>query len=1148
MMENHPLVTGLKTRLYSYDFKLNEKLTLITNVYHQNVLIPYKDKLIFDWIVVTLEEKYSDSNIKKNDLEKMWGLLNMCLENINKKGIKMHFGNSQMLTLLDRVDLESENAVKSITQILQISSKWNEFDNLTSDYCLKLVQKDKCPEALMCLLLETFSRSENCITGLFLSCASKHITSVSIDAFSALCRDVMLKNTAGFEHLFGQIHRADEKYEGTHEVKAFLAYLENQGDLTSLLTASNHPSIPVKLRTLLFILASYIAGQDLYDKGKSLLLAKIDVCYESAPDLQQIIEKSLPLDIDFNHDTGGSSNTLPVSRILSEALIQVLDDKGINEDVHNTIEKIYTLHPSILPMLVPLIMSRCFCHQEKESAQTIFTLLVDMMLKMRLFPKVIFKFLSFQKTKPYGEEVVAWSKPFLQEIERGIFKVPRKQCLEVWFTLLQAFNHECTDLEKDERFWYLIAPVLGVLFNSSLLIDHNVPEPTVLKIKGYLSRTFKEVIISCQTLKLSSKSQTMYEELVSNFLVFVNVFASYKNVEFTEIKEYEDNLIKERIIKKSMGGYSKLILNCIHTNSESKNDLIKTFHNDLKELTGEAKILSELVFDADSFEDMDFDENPDCIALALHSFFVELNTSSGRFTNLINKDLWVESSGWQQESKLVDFLSEELKLTLDKPVKFDCNLLKSFPLENLPFALKLGSALLALNSLFSPDSTNDTAVILTRCLENLRLLKHVNPITFIKQILTRTGRPESCLMNHLVIDFSWCIEAVSEKYEELSEGLQKDVCNFADFFALYIDKLAYVAKFSKENGSVATALGLKIVKSFMKLAKKDLTLEAVPNHVRIAVFLLATQADLDSKQEKYVKKVCVAATDTAHFNVLLHGLFSKPERRTLVSSDVVQKAWSSILGSTLDEDSLKLGSKILESVDDTEFSNFIYQNNHPNLVHILLQMKTRDSIKILRKNRLEEVLFYLIKAGTLSYEEKLDLLTRLSRTHPLSAVAESSLISFLLVPDGTKTCCTPETAQLLHSFISNRKATTHDYAGFLIQAIRQHINHLALPTDDIDEKIKKVDICTSLSLTFNAMSTNKWEWKNLTTYIISDLVTALVSVTDQELKQLLVVNIHILLSFIGSHASEYLSANMKPDANEIFKIILDEYRQQARKS
>lgn len=373
--------------------------------------------------MVTLEEKYSDSNIKKNDLEKMWGLLNMCLENINKKGIKMHFDNSQMLTLLDRVDLESENAVKSITQILQISSKWNEFDNLTSNYCLKLVQKDKCPDSLMCLLLETYSRSENCTTGLFLSCASKHITSESLDAFSELCRDVMLKNTAGFEHLFGQIHRADEKYEGTPEVEAFLSYLENQGELTLLLTASNHPSMPVKLRTWLFILASYIAGQDLYDKGKSLLLAKIDVCYESVPDLQQIIEKSLPLDIDFAHDTGKSGNTMLVSRILSEALIQVLDDKGINKDVHRTIEKIYTLHPSILPMLVPLIMSRCFCHQENESAQTIFTLLVDMMLKMRLFPKVIFKFLSFQKTKPYGEEVVAWSGSFLQEIERGIFKV-----------------------------------------------------------------------------------------------------------------------------------------------------------------------------------------------------------------------------------------------------------------------------------------------------------------------------------------------------------------------------------------------------------------------------------------------------------------------------------------------------------------------------------------------------------------------------------------------------------------------------------------------------------------------------------------------------------------------------------------------------
>lgn len=358
---------------------------------------------------------------------------------------------------------------------------------------------------------------------------------------------------------------------------------------------------------------------------------------------------------------------------------------------------------------------------------------------------------------------------------------------------------------------------MGVLFTSSLLIDHNVPEPTVLKIKGYLSRTFKEIIVSCQTLQLSSEGQTMYEELVSNFLVFVNVFASYKNIEFTEIKEYKDNLIKEIIMKKSLGGYSQLILNCIHTNSQFKDNLIETFYNDLKKLPGETKIISKVVFDDDNFEDMEFDEDPEFIALALHSFFVELHASSGRFANLINKDLWIESSGWQLESKLVDFLSEELKLTLDKPVKFNCYQLKCFPLENLPFALKLGSALLAFNSLLSPDSTCETAVILTRCLENLRLLKHIDPVTFIKQILSRPERPESCLMNHLVIDFSWCIEPVSDKYEELSEGLQNDVCNFADFFALYIDKLAYVSKFSKENGAVATNLGLKIVK-----VRKDL--------------------------------------------------------------------------------------------------------------------------------------------------------------------------------------------------------------------------------------------------------------------------------------------------------------------------------------
>jgi len=1151
MMENHPLVLGLKKRLHSSDYKLKDKLMLITNVYQQNVLIPYKDQLIFDWIMATLEEKYSDSNIKETDLEKMWGLLNLCLENINKNGIKMHFDKSDMLTLLDRADMESENAVNSIMQILQVSSKWKEFDSQTSDLCLKLVQKDKCPESLMCLLLKIFSLSERCSPGLFLSSASRHITEASRDAFSEICRDVMLMNTTeGFDHLFSQISKADEKYEGTGEVEIFLDYLKNQGDLPLLLQASNHPSISMKLRTWLFILASYIAGQDLYDKGESLLLAKIDVCFVTAPDLQQIIDKSLPIDLDLEHTMGKSGKTMAVSRILSEALIQVLDTKGINAELLNTIENIFTFHPSILVMLVPLIMSRCFCHQENEFSQTIFKLIVDLMLKMRQFPKVITRFLVYQKTQTEGNEVehVTWSAPFLQEIENGVFKIPRKQCIEIWNALMFHFNNDCSDLEKDERFWYLTAPLLGAIFTSSLLLDHNVPEPMVVRIKNFLSRTYTEVIIGFQSFQLSSKGQTLYEELVSNFLVFVNLISSYKNLEFPEIKEFEENLIQKIIKKKSLGGYSKLILNCVNTNSVFKDELLKNFSDDLRELTGDVKIISEAVSDADNLEEMDYEENLSFIASTLHKFFVQLNASTGRFVNLVKKDLWTETSDCElQESKLVDFISEELTASYEKPVHFNCNLLKHFPLENLPFVLKLGSTLLALNSFLSPDSTSDSAVILTRCLHQTQIFKHVNPVTFINLILSRPEKIAACLMNQLAQAFSWdseVIEAVSGRFDEFNEDLLNGVDNSVDFFSLYLEKLANIPN-NFQQKAAAAALSHKISKSFMKMCKKDLALESVPYHLKVAVYLLSLKVDLDSKQEKYVRKVVTCSIDTTHFAVLFKRLLDIPERREWLSSDMTFKAWNSLRGSILEKDNLQVGAKILESLDDTEFSNYINQDgNDYNMALILLHMKPTESTKELRKEKLEEILFSLIKAGALSYEEKVNLLVRLSKIQPspVSTYVEIAVISFLLVPDGTTTMCSPETVSILLNFINHHNIISPRYAGFLVQAIRQHINHLALPTEDIDENFKNVEICTKLGNIFISMSFKTSDWKAVSTYIVSDLVTALVAVTHQELKQLIVANIHKLLSMADKNTFKYLSANMKPAANEIFKMIYDEFQ------
>lgn len=1149
MMENHPLLLGFKNRLNSSDFKLKDKLNLVTNVYKMNVLIPYKDQHIFNWIMATLEEKYSDSNIKKKDLEKMWSLLNLCLENIYKNGIKMHFVKEEMFTLLDRADVESENAVNSIINILQISCKWQEFDNLTASLCLKLVQKDICPETLMSVILAKFAKSDTSNIGLFLSNASRHITTNNMEAFSELCRDGMLKNSTGFQHFFKQIHTADEKYEGSIGVEIFLIYLKNQGDIVLLLQASNHPSISIELRTRLFILAAYLAGQDLYDKGESLLLAKIDVCLENAPDLQKILDKALPLDLDLQHDAGKTGRKLITSRILTESLIQVVDEKGITTNLLHTIQTIHNHHPNVLYMLVPLITNFCFLNQNNKSSHAIFSLLVQLMMKLRQFPKVISKFLVYQKTQPGGEEPVTWLKPFLYELENGFFKVPRKQCVEIWYVLMFHFTQDCSDLEKDERFWHMVAPVLGSLFSCSLLIDVNVPEPIVVKIKTLLGKTYTEIISGVAPLKLSSQGKLIYEELVSNFLGFVHLFSTYKNEEFAEMDEFKDNLLQKIIKEKEIGGYSKLIIQSVNTGSKFKTDLLKIFPLDLKNLE-EIKVKSEFSTNTESFGDMDHEDNPVLIAQTLRSYFVQLNASTGRFKNLVNKDLWEDSASWQvEDSKLGDFIAKELLTVLDNPVKFDCNLLKMLPLENLPHALKLGSSLLALNSFFSQESKGSSAVILTRCMFQALIFKYVNPIAFIKLAFSNPEEklPE-CLLKQLAIDLFLdikLIESFAENYEELSGNLTFDDCNYVNFFTIYLGKLASVPGFYKEKQVAAVAFGLQIIKSFMKMAKKDITLEAVPCHVKVAVSLMNIQDDLDSKQEKYVKKVAAVSSETCYSAELLGKLLGVSEGKKWLSSEMMSKAWNSVLGSPIEKENLKVGARILESLDVAEFVNYISQKDHDyKLAHILLTMQPTATTKALRTEKLEKVLFGLIKSDTLNYEERVNLLLRFSEaTHsPVSSNVEIAAISFLLVPDGSLTLCSPETATILHTFINHHRIISPRYASFLVQAIRQHINHLALPTEDIDSKLKNLDICSKLSHIFIRMSSNKSEWKSVSKYIVSDLVTALVTVDHQELKQLLVFNIQTLLSMLDDNASKYLSANMKPAANEIFKLILEEFK------
>jgi len=356
LMESHPLLLGLTSRLNSHDVKLRDKLTLIRNIYKSNVLIPFKDEHIFKWILSTLDEKYSDSNVKQKDINNVWEVMSLCLEKIDENEAKIGFDNDALCTLLDRADVSNDNTSKSLSHILNILNNWKEYDIIASNLCLKLAQKDSLPENLTTLLLNNFSRCDSINKGVFLANVSKSITPLNLDLFTTICRNHMLKKSEDLQHLFTHIRQADDKYEGPEEVHTLLNYIENDGDLLYILKSASDPSISTELRTSLMILSVHLTGQKLF-AGESLMLAKMLVSVKKIPSLMDIVNNCLPVDLDYVH-TIEVDETITAAKIMNNVLSTILNE-GLTKESILLISNFCVSYPTVIDAQMSLILSKC---------------------------------------------------------------------------------------------------------------------------------------------------------------------------------------------------------------------------------------------------------------------------------------------------------------------------------------------------------------------------------------------------------------------------------------------------------------------------------------------------------------------------------------------------------------------------------------------------------------------------------------------------------------------------------------------------------------------------------------------------------------------------------------------------------------------
>lgn len=387
------------------------------------------------------------------------------------------------------------------------------------------------------------------------------------------------------------------------------------------------------------------------------------------------------------------------------------------------------------------------------------------------------------------------------------------------------------------------------------------------------------------------------------------------------------------------------------------------------------------------------------------------------------------------------------------------------------------------------------------------------------------------------------VSTINECFEMFSSGIQSGAVNHFHFFTLYLGNLSAVSTKSSEERSQAISLGYRILKIVIKTAKSDIPEEDLPYHLKAACALLALQEDIEGKQEKYVKKVIAASYCTPMFTVLVRSLLEVKDCKRLVTKEMLLDAWKCVLDSAVTDESIQVAVKILESLDTDEFNNFLNIEGHElKLAQILMKIKPSELITDARRQKLEDLLFRLIKMDSIDPDEKEKLLLCLVdvRPSPVAGNVEAAAISFLLAADCNVMYCSPNTAIILKTFISSHLKLAPKYAGFIVEAIRLHISHIALPTEDLDQANNNLEIGGSLSSIFETFRNHRFKWKHYAPYIVSDLVTALLTVTNQELKQIIVASVYTLLAISGDFTNEYLAANLQPAANEMFKTILED--------
>ena len=833
-----------------------------------------------------------------------------------------------------------------------------------------------------------------------------------------------------------------------------------------------------------------------------------------------------------------------------------------------------------------------------------FVIILDVMLKLRQLPKLISKLLLHLRTLDLGTTVVKyrWFAADLDRLGAAVTQVPRAQQLEMWKTL--NYHLEADGAAGCQNWARILLPLLNTLLVHCTLADHNVPSTLLPRIRDLAESSLARLQLVCSPLS-SSEVIDLYYTASRALLELGRLLLTHRNLNLTGLQEFQNGLVSA-VLKQPKSASPSSYKVLVHGLLTDKNQAVAIFDAVGGQLCRSPDVDPVLLLSSAPASlygsiDMNFFrraaaedlENPLCAALLIHRLTFNIHNSLVSFNTsflmlaplVVSSHLWSSSELWysldSELGRVLQTLARQLQdwspglksanvQTIATVAADFCRLSTLLPLEHLPRCLKLAATLLSLTLVycFSSQSTVPAYLtpVLARCLETTDLFRYANAGNCIVRLLGADFDAEdthnmlfSTVLPVTMTRFTKTLVEITAVYPDL-EVHNSDTSAFRkmSFLVGCLEQLPRPildSQVAAEKRDAASALATKICKSVNRLSKLGPHPASQENLRRAAVTLVKIYGKTKpDKIAKCVRRLLNSSReedgDQVGCDLALYGeLLALNEDSLGLPDNWKQQAWAQSLrqldspGAPRDA-ATALAQHILSAASLAELEPICAEldSHQPLAMAKLLLAVSRDianeDCRRLVQARLDSLVTGLL-TGQLGDEQLSDLVSAIVGC--TTATVTSGVEVLALAALGRIRPLSNRTLALLVTFVNHRPNISTRHIPLVCALVRQHLHCI-----EKAEESEATAMVAHLQNLFGLMGRKREDWANVAPYLLADVLNSCLAVVSisPRVKQELVLASHSLLDMqVSQHSYEYLGARLPPATNEIFKVVLQNYKQ-----